>query len=364
MQNSQLRKCLKKAAAIVCVAALAVTAVPAGAVPIASASAAQAASAVSDYQMYLESNVGVTGDGARDFNIGRNTMGYINHVTGNMALKIDVADGLSLVYNSQTGTDLRMGLGVTCNYSQTVEQVDEDTYVQTDWDGSRHYFKRLRGSVFRDDRMRMLYAPGGSEIAQGGCAISYNSEEGYVGLTFDGAGRLVEEEIGDNTTKITYRSIFNDEFNIIESVDSSKYGKFVFNYMRPMRGQLRLDSIDSVQNDGTSQTICDINITDTVIGTSGTLNSVKYADGNVISLQYQAGTHLLTGIQNKDYLSDTTISYSEVGGLTRVSSFRATNPDFPTNPPFEGADFIYGADFTTVNNVDGTSYTVDVWSGQ
>ena len=257
-----------------------------------------------------------------------------------------------------------MGLGVTCNYSQTVEQVDEDTYVQTDWDGSRHYFKRLRGSVFRDDRMRMLYAPGGSEIAQGGCAISYNSEEGYVGLTFDGAGRLVEEEIGDNTTKITYRSIFNDEFNIIESVDSSKYGKFVFNYMRPMRGQLRLDSIDSVQNDGTSQTICDINITDTVIGTSGTLNSVKYADGNVISLQYQAGTHLLTGIQNKDYLSDTTISYSEVGGLTRVSSFRATNPDFPTNPPFEGADFIYGADFTTVNNVDGTSYTVDVWSGQ
>lgn len=364
MHHHQLRRYFKKAAAILCIAALAVTAVPASAASAASASAAQAATAVSDYQMYLERNVGVDGDSVRAIALGQNTTGYINHASGNMALKIDILDGLSLVYNAQTDADNRMGLGVTCNYLQTVERVDIDTFVQTEWDGSRHYFKRLRGEMFRDDRNYMLTNSFDSSSSELGCIISRETDQGSRNLFFDRNGYLIQEELGENITTITYDYSYQNEYHVIDTIESSKFGKVKFGYARPIRGQLRLAGIELVQEDGTSRPICAINITDTSLFTSGTLNSVKFADGNEVSLQYDYNTHLLSSVQDPSYPSSSLFFYGETNGLTRIGSFQCKDTRYPNRPPYDGATFYYEANSTVVYNVDGSSYTVDVWSGQ
>lgn len=366
MQPSKLRKCFKKAAAILCVAALAVTAVPAGAVSAASAFTAQDASTISDYQMYLERNVGVDGDSPRPIHIGQNTTGYLNHASGNMAYKIDILDGLSLIYNSQTNADNRMGLGVTCNYLQTVERIDFNTFVQTESDGNRHYFKRLRGEIFRDDRNYVLTNSFDSPNSELGCIISRETDQGSRNLFFDRNGYLIEEELGESVTKITYDYSFSNEYHVIDTIESNKFGKVKFQYVRPVRGQLRLASISSIQGDDTStlKTICDIDITDTVMFTSGTLNSIKYADGNVVSLQYLQDTHLLSAIEDQSYPSSSLIFYDEIGGLTRVDAFQCKDTRYPNRPPYDGATIYYETNSTIVYNMDGSSYTVDVWSGQ
>ena len=218
--------------------------------------------------------------------------------------------------------------------------------------------------MFRDDRNYMMTNSFDSSNSTLGCIISRETDQGSRNLFFDRNGYLIQEELGENITNITYDYSYENEYHVIDTIESSKFGKVKFGYARPIRGQLRLAGIELVQEDGTSQPICAINITDTSLFTSGTLNSVKFADGNEVSLQYDYNTHLLSSVRDPSYPSSSLFFYGETGGLTRIGSFQCKDTSYPNRPPYDGATFYYESNSTVVYNADGSSYTVDVWSGQ
>lgn len=349
MKQNNKRKWVQMAVAAALTASILASAAPQLGTPF----VASASQAISAYNAAFDRNVGVNGPaGARFVNLGRDTRGYINYMTGNLALEFEVAQGVTLTYNSQTDVDYKMGLGVTCNLQQHVEMLNDMTYVHTEGDGSRHYYQRQGdGPEYIDERGYVLTNYGGYP------KIYSIDASGTLQYSFDQQGRLVERsfkkhETGTpDSTMVTY-----DQNGVIASVENNKTGKLLFSYARPIGGNLRLGGIYRIVGDDydTMQLVCRFYINDL-----GYLESIQPAYGNEISLTYPSWDSIQVGsVSNRMYESNVAFAYGSIGGLDRIESFEYVNPNDPDRL-VDGAQFAYSSSETTVTNLpDGTSYTV------
>ena len=349
MNRNKKRKWIQMAGSLVLAAAMVVAAVPQSGTPIL-ASASQAALS---YNAAHDRNVGVNGPaGSRSVSLGRGSQGYINYMTGNLALEFEIAPGVTLTYNSQTDVDYKMGLGVTCNLQQHVEMLNDMTYVHTEGDGSRHYYQRQGdGPEYIDERGYVLTNYGGYP------RIYHIDASGTLQYVFDQQGRLIERNFRKHETGTPDSTMIEyDQNGVIASVENNFTGKLLFSYARPIGGKLRLGSVYRIVGDDydTMQLLCRIYINDL-----GYLETIQHEDGNKISLTYPSWDSMLVGgVSNRMYESDVTFAYRSIGGYDRIDTFGSINPNRP-DQLVDGAQFVYSSDETMVtNSLDGTSYTV------